>query len=104
MRHLTDKEVEELVEAYRQGDSVYKLGRKYGIHRITVAEHLRRHGIVTRVGGRIEFTPGQKHESAALYTAGWSIGRVATRMGVSYGVMRRVLEEAGVEFRKRGSR
>jgi DNA-binding CsgD family transcriptional regulator len=45
VRRLSDSEVEELVRAYKGGDSVYALGRRFGIHRTTVSEHLKRAGV-----------------------------------------------------------
>lgn len=43
--------VEQLVEAYLEGDSVYELARRFGTHRETVAAHLRRAGIQRRGSG-----------------------------------------------------
>ena len=45
---LEDDLVEQLIQAYLEGDSVYVLGRRFGIHRQTVSAHLRRAGIARR--------------------------------------------------------
>lgn len=48
-RRLSEDEITRLVDAYEQGESVYQLGRRFGIHRTTVSAHLRRTSIQTRV-------------------------------------------------------
>lgn len=50
-RRLSEADVEKLALAYRAGDSTYALARRFGIHRHTIAEHLRRHGIPLRRTG-----------------------------------------------------
>lgn len=37
---LTETQIAELLEAYKKGDSVYALARRFGVHRTTVSEHL----------------------------------------------------------------
>lgn len=48
-RALTETEVDELIQAYQNGDSTYTLGRRFGINRQTVSQQLRRAGVPTRV-------------------------------------------------------
>ena len=45
---LPNETLGQLVEAYLQEDSIYVLARRFGIHRQTVARHLRRAGIQRR--------------------------------------------------------
>ena len=54
---LTAEQVDELVAAYRSGDSTYTLSRRFGIHRSTVAAHLERRGIMRRSRGHRGGTP-----------------------------------------------
>ncbi len=43
--------IEQLIEAYQEGDSVYVLARRFGIHRQTVSRHLLRKGVAMRRKG-----------------------------------------------------
>ncbi|MGC0274860.1 helix-turn-helix domain-containing protein [Pseudactinotalea sp. Z1739] len=54
IRRLSASEIDELAAAYEAGDSVYTLGRRYGIHRTTVSEHLRRAGVEIRRTSRVK--------------------------------------------------
>lgn len=47
-RRLSDGEVAELLVSYVEGISVLDLAQRYGVHRLTVAEHLERNGIPRR--------------------------------------------------------
>jgi len=57
--------VEQLVEAYLEGDSVYVLARRFGIHRQTVSAHLRRAGVEPREKRRYADNCGASTPSAA---------------------------------------
>jgi DNA-directed RNA polymerase specialized sigma24 family protein len=48
VKRLSEAETTALVEAYKQGTSVYELGHRFGIHRTTVSEHLHGAGVPTR--------------------------------------------------------
>ncbi|HEX6258867.1 MAG TPA: hypothetical protein VFZ48_05295 [Candidatus Saccharimonadales bacterium] len=68
LRKLKPHELDELVEQYQAGSSVYQLAKHYGIHRITIGKHLRSRGIDTTAPA---LTGEQVREAAQLYaTAG----------------------------------
>ena len=48
---LTEAQVDRLVEGYLGGQTVYELGRVFGIARQTVSEHLHRRGVTMRGRG-----------------------------------------------------
>lgn len=90
-RRLSDTEVAELVAAYQQGDSVYALGRRFGIHRTTVSEHLKRAGVPTRGVKQRTLTAEQIAEVQRLREARMSIARIATAIGTTEYTVRREL-------------
>ena len=49
---LAPDQVRQLVAYYEQGDSINQLSRRFGIHRETVKDHLRRAGIEIRPGNQ----------------------------------------------------
>jgi len=48
---LTEAQLDRLVEGYLAGKTVYELGRKFGITRLTVSLHLKRRGVPIRMRG-----------------------------------------------------
>jgi hypothetical protein len=93
------------VRAYRRGASLAEIGRAIGRDRARVREQL------VKAGFKIRGTP-KRHSAAErakltgrakkLYGAGQSLRAIAESLGMSYGVTRNVLVEAGVELRRRG--
>lgn len=94
VRRLSEDEVDQLVSGYQQGDSVYTLGRRFGIHRVTVSEHLRRAGIETRLHKRVALSETQLDEARRLRASGMSFSRIATVLGATPYLVRRELTEA----------
>ena len=48
---LTPRQINELVQGYKDGQTVYALADRFGIHRVTVSAHLHRHGVQLRRQG-----------------------------------------------------
>lgn len=96
LRKLKPSEVDELVEKYQAGSSVYQLAKLYGIHRITVGKHLRSRGIDTMPP---TLTQEQIREAAHLYTDGWSCKKIAKHFGVGAETVRERLHQSGVVIR-----
>jgi hypothetical protein len=48
VRKLRAEQVQELVEAYEAGATVYQLAERFKIHRVTVSAHLHRQGVRMR--------------------------------------------------------
>jgi hypothetical protein len=71
-RRLTTEQVEQLAAEYQAGDSVQNLARNWRLHRTTVAEHLRRAGVVVRQRG---IPIAQLGEAERLYWDNLSVRR-----------------------------
>jgi hypothetical protein len=95
-RRLGVEQVEQLIAGYRAGATVYTLGSQFGIDRRTVGAILKRNGVVTRGGG---LSPAQIDEAVELYEAGWSLARIAERVGVTPTTVHRRLRDRGVRMR-----
>jgi lambda repressor-like predicted transcriptional regulator len=92
-------QVKDLIAFYQQGDSLLQLSRRFGIHRGTAKEHLRRAGIEIRPGNVARLSDEDKNEIARLYEAGLSIHRLALRFGVTDNPVHNALRERGVRMR-----
>jgi hypothetical protein len=87
--------------AYRGGKTIKELAGTYGVHRVTVASLLRRHGVELR---QVGLTPEQVREACCLYPQGWSLALLADRYDVDDMTVRRYLLLAGVKMRTRNGR
>lgn len=85
-----------LVADYLAGQTTYELAAAYNVHRHTVTRHLRKAGIRLRLDG---LTAEQVDEAVQLYTQGWSLARVASRLGVTADTVRARLLERGIRTR-----
>lgn len=92
-------QVKQLIGLYEQGDSLLQLSRRFGIHRGTVKDHLRRAGIEIRPGNLAKLNEEDKDEIARLYEAGLSIHKLALRFGVTDNPVHNALKERGVRMR-----
>lgn len=95
-RRLRDDQVQQLIEGYKSGSTVYELGDQFGIERRTVSAILHRHDIPMRRRG---LTTEQIDDAVRLYNQGWSLTRIAARMDVAAGTVRQRLHERGVPIR-----
>lgn len=91
--------VAQLIALYEQGDSLLQLSRRFGIHRGTVKDHLRRAGVEIRPGNVAKLSNEDKNEIAKLYEAGLSIHKLALRFGVTDNPVHNALKERGVRMR-----
>jgi DNA invertase Pin-like site-specific DNA recombinase len=92
-------QVKQLIGLYQQGDSLLQLSRRFGIHRGTVKDHLRRAGVEIRPGNVAKLSDEDKNEIARLYEAGLSIHKLALRFGVTDNPVHNALKECGVTMR-----
>ncbi|WP_406692552.1 hypothetical protein REH65_12465 [Saccharopolyspora sp. ID03-671] len=88
--------MQQLIEGYKSGSTVYELGDQFGIERRTVSAILHRHDIPMRRRG---LTTEQIDDAVRLYNQGWSLTRIAARMDVAAGTVRQRLHERGVPIR-----
>jgi DNA-directed RNA polymerase specialized sigma24 family protein len=95
-RQLRPAEVDELVEDYRAGATVYDLAARFGISRATIGQHLRRRGVDTKPPG---LHPDDVSAAVGLYGDGWSLARIAEKFDTSVKTVWVRLQEAGVQMR-----
>lgn len=95
-RRLPDAQVQQLIEGYQAGATVYELGDQFGIERRTVSAILHRHGVAMRRRGLSE---EQIDDAVRIYNQGWSLARIAARMDVAAGTVRERLHERGITMR-----
>ncbi|WP_424445935.1 hypothetical protein [Microbacterium sp. CH-015] len=100
---MSDAEIAALVEAYTQGASVYELGRRFGIHRTTVSEHLHREGVPTRTVRRAILSDEERERAVDAGRSGMSVKRIAALVGATERVVARTLDDAGVARRTHAS-
>ncbi|MFI6774243.1 hypothetical protein [Nocardia sp. NPDC050412] len=78
-RRLGTDQVRELIAGYKDGETVYQLGVRFGIERRTVSEILHRHNVPMRRRG---LSPEQVDDAIHLYGLGWSLARVGQHLRV----------------------
>jgi DNA-directed RNA polymerase specialized sigma24 family protein len=93
---LTPQQITELVQGYKDGQTVYALADRFAIHRVTVSAHLHRHGVQLRRQG---LSPLDATHAQLLYAEGWSLARIGTRLDVDAHTIRRALKAHGVCMR-----
>ncbi|WP_205857676.1 sigma factor-like helix-turn-helix DNA-binding protein [Phytoactinopolyspora endophytica] len=86
------------MDAYASGKSAYQLATQFGIHRLTVSEHLHRRGVRMRQQG---ISAEQIVLAGRLYDEGWSLARIGKEFGSSAETVRKRLHESGVVIRAR---
>ncbi len=94
---LTEPQLQQLVCDYEAGLNMRPLARKYGIHRLTVAAHLRRAGVELRYQGLAD---DEIKAAAQLYRNGWSLQRLADRYDCTAETVRQALKAHSVTMRK----
>jgi hypothetical protein len=82
---LDADQIQQLVERYEAGATVYELSERFDINCKTVATLLKRHGVTMRCrqGLRLE----QIDEAVRLYGAGWSLARIGEQLGADAGTV-----------------
>lgn len=100
---LTETQIAELLEAYKKGDSVYALARRFGVHRTTVSEHLHRAGVPTRAVRLVVLDDQTRDRVLDAARSGMAVKRIATLVGATERVVARTLDEAGVPRRRSDS-
>lgn len=95
-RRLTLLEIHQLLAEYQSGYSMKVLAVRWGLHRTTVAGHLRRGDVRLRRQG---VSDADLDEAARLYEEGWSCLRLADRYDCAGETVRQGLIQAGVQLR-----
>jgi DNA-directed RNA polymerase specialized sigma24 family protein len=95
-KQLEPDHVQELIEGYQAGATVYELGARFGIERRTVSNILHRHGVPMRRRG---LAPAQTDEAVRLYEAGLSLARIGEHLSVDPTTVLTRLRERGIPTR-----
>jgi DNA-binding CsgD family transcriptional regulator len=93
---LSPQQIAELVQGYKDGQTVYALADRFGIHRVTVSAHLHRQGVQLRRQG---LSPLEVTQAQLLYAEGWSLARIGTRLNVDAHTVRGALKATGIRMR-----
>jgi lambda repressor-like predicted transcriptional regulator len=93
---LKARDANALGAAYRDGQTVKELAQQYGVHRTTVTELLRRHGVERP---HVGLANEQVLEACHLYSEGWSLARLGRRFSVDSTTVWRALRAAGMTMR-----
>ncbi|MGC4152315.1 MAG: helix-turn-helix domain-containing protein [Propionicimonas sp.] len=88
-----------LLDSYAAGVPVRELADRFGVHRATVSELVRRAGIPIRQPGLPE---GIRREAARLYKEGLTLPQVAARLSISKDGARAGILACGGTIRPRG--
>jgi transposase len=94
---LTEDRTLQLTADYKAGGTMRALAKAYGVHRVTVSDQLRRAGVALRPKGLLDL---QIDEAVRLYLQGWSLVKVADRLGCDAETVRTNLKGRGVQMRK----
>lgn len=90
-----------LLDSYAAGVPVQELADRFGVHRSTVSELVRRAGVPARSPGLPESI---RREAARLYEGGLTLPQVAARLGISNDGTRSGIVSCGGTIRPRGRR
>jgi len=96
VKRLSKEEVQQLIEGYEGGATVYELGDRFGIKRQTVSVILKRREVRMRRQG---LTLEQVDEAVRLYGVGWSLARISIKFDTTANTVRSRLLERGVRMR-----
>lgn len=98
---LSPEQVASLIAAYVQGVPVCELADRYNVHRTTVTEHARHHGLALC---RRSLDEDERTTAAGLYEDGLTMSEIAEQFEVSTGAVRTALVIEGILIRPRGRR
>lgn len=76
MKQVTPAFREQLAADYRSGLGIYELGRKHGLHRYTVAQHLTAAGVVMRR----TITMAERTKAQNLFLSGATYAEIARQL------------------------
>jgi DNA-binding CsgD family transcriptional regulator len=96
-QRLTDVQVDSLVQGYQAGTTMSNLARSFDLHRLTVAQHLKRRSVKLR---QVGLRPMQVVQAVEMYRQGLSLATIGRRLSTSADTVRRELLRRGVVMRK----
>ena len=96
VQRLNDEQIDQLVDDYQAGQTVYELAAQYGINRKSVSKQLHARGVTMRMHG---LSPAQIDQAARLYDKGDSLATIGLKFGVDAGTVHARLRERGLRMR-----
>ena len=97
---LGPADIERLIAAYAEGNTVLQLAARFNIHRTTVLAHLERNGVPRRRMGP-KLSDEDVDEAAVLYRDGLSLEAIGHLFLVAPDTVAKALRHVGVEIRPR---
>jgi hypothetical protein len=97
---LGPADIERLIAAYAEGNSVLQLAAHFKIHRTTVLAHLERNGVPRRRMGS-KLSDEDVDGAAVLYRDGLSLEAIGHRFLVAPDTVAKALRHVGVQLRPR---
>lgn len=91
MKQVTPDVRDALVTDYRSGLGIYEIARKHGLHRYTVATHLKAEGVVMR---RV-ISDEERRRAAELYEQGESLNEIGRRLGRDPQTVKKMVRQVG---------
>ena len=102
-RRLGRADIEQLIAAHAEGDSVAHVVARFKVHRTTVLARLERNGVFRRPTGP-KLSDEDVAEEADLCREGLSLGAIGHRVRVGPATVGKALRRADVQIRPRRGR
>ncbi|WP_082734190.1 helix-turn-helix domain-containing protein [Microbacterium hominis] len=93
MKQVTPAVREQLVADYQSGLGIYEVGRKHGLHRYTVAQHLTAAGVVMRR----TITEAERARAHEMYLAGATYAEIARQLRRDPATIKRMIRNRPAE-------
>lgn len=97
-KHLSNKEISEIVVKYSSGISTYELAKEYGCHRRTISDNLKKQGI--KVTNQLMERKGVVELVIQMYSEYIKPADIAKVVGINVDSVRKILKENNVYIRK----
>jgi DNA-binding CsgD family transcriptional regulator len=97
---LGPADIERLIAAYAEGNTVLQLAARFKIHRTTVLTHLERNGVPRRRSGP-KLSDEDVRQATVLYRDGLSLKAIGIRFLVAPDTVGKALRRVGVKIRPR---
>lgn len=97
-KHLSNKEISEIVVKYSSGISTYELAKEYGCHRRTISDNLKKQGI--KVTNQLMERKGVVELVMQMYSEYCKPDDIAKAVGINVDSVRKILKENNVYIRK----
>ena len=94
-RHFSNREIEDIANAYRSGVTTYELAVKYNCHRRTIAGQLKKQGV------NVTIEKLDMEDAIRMYESGSTTKEIAEKYHMADNTVSHRLKMAGVQMRTR---